>query len=59
MQPRTPNHFQTIQRLVRNRRRTFQTRGESSRVWEDEQQDTRDECGHSKDTYKSGKHKEE
>ena len=58
MQQRTPNHLETIKRLTRARRRTFQTRGESNAVWPDNKQDTRDECGHSQDTDKSGKHKE-
>ncbi len=57
MRPRTPNHYETIRRLARARRRTFQTRGESDAVWPDNKQDTRDECGHSQDTNKFREHK--
>ena len=59
MRPRTPNHFETVKRLVRARRRAFQTRGESNAVWPDIKQDTGHDRGDSKDTHKPRTNKKE
>ena len=52
MQSRTQNHFKTIQRLVRARRRTNTTGRKSGGVWEDINQDTRNERRYSQDKHK-------